>query len=93
MLHAYLHCVTNSAGRITREYAVARGRTDLLVEWPLAGQPLGSDASRNVIECKVLKERSGRESVIRQGREQTARHMDRCGAETGHLPVFDIREG
>ena len=93
VLHAYLHRVINSGGRITREYAVARGRTDLLVEWLLAGQPLGSDASRHVIECKVFRERSGRESVIRQGREQTARYMDRCGAETGHLPVFDIREG
>ena len=93
VLHAYLHRVINSGGRITREYAVARGRTDLLVEWPLPGQPLGSDASRHVIECKVLRERSGRKSVIRQGREQTARYMDRCGAETGHLLVFDMREG
>ena len=93
VLHAYLHRVINSGGRITREYAVGRGRTDLLVEWPLAGHPLGSDASRHVIEFKVLRERSGRESVIRQGREQTARYMDRCGAETGHLLVFDLREG
>ena len=93
VLHAYLHRVINSGGRISREYAVARGRTDLLVEWPLLGQPLGSAASRHVIECKVLRERSGRESVIRQGREQTARYMDRCGAETGHLLIFDMREG
>ena len=92
VLNAYLHRVIKSGGRITREYAVARGRTDLVVEWPLAGQPLGSDAGKHVIECKVLTERSGRESVIRQGREQTARYMDRCGAETGHLLVFDIRE-
>ena len=91
VLHAYLHRVVNSGGRITREYAVARGRTDLLVEWPLPGQPLGSRASRHVIECKVVRERSGRESVIRQGREQTARYMDRCGAETGHLVIFDMR--
>ena len=93
VLDAYLHRVIKSGGRIAREYAVARGRTDLLVEWPLPGQPLGSHASRHVIECKVVRERSGRESVIRQGREQTARYMDRCGAETGHLLVFDIREG
>ncbi|MDE0629601.1 MAG: ATP-binding protein [Bryobacterales bacterium] len=93
VLHAYLHRVVNSGGRITREYAVGRGRTDLLVEWPLAGQPLGSHASRHVVECKVLRERSSLESVIGQGREQTARYMDRCGAETGHLLVFDMREG
>ena len=93
VLHAYLHRVINSGGRITREYAVARGRTDLLVEWPLPGEPLGSDASRHVIECKVLRKGSSLKSVIRQGTEQTAQYMDRCGAETGHLLVFDMREG
>ena len=93
VLHAYLHRVINSGGRITREYAVARGRTDLLVEWPLLGQPLGSDASRHVIECKVLRKGSSLKSVIRQGTEQTAQYMDLCGAESGHLLVFDMREG
>ena len=34
VLHAYLHPVVKSRGRITRGYAVARGRTDLLIEWP-----------------------------------------------------------
>ena len=92
VLHAYLHRVINSGGRITREYAVARGRTDLLVEWPLLGQPLGSDASRHVIECKVLRKGSSLKSVIRQGTEQTAQYMDLCGAESGHLLVFDMRE-
>ena len=93
VLHAYLHRVIKSGGRITGEYAVARGRTDLLVEWPAPGETLASHPNKHVIECKVLRERSSREGVIRQGREQTARYMDRCGAETGHLLVFDIREG
>ena len=92
VLHAYLHRVIKSGGRITGEYAVARGRTDLLVEWPAPGETLASHPNKHVIECRVLTERSGRESVIRQGREQTARYMDRSGAETGHLLVFDIRE-
>ena len=91
VLHAYLHRVVNSGGRITREYAVARGRTDLLVEWPRPGETLASLPIRHVIECKVVSGRSGLESVIRQGREQTARYMDRCGAESGHLVVFDMR--
>ena len=91
VLHAYLHRVVNSGGRITREYAVARGRTDLLIEWPRPGETLASLPVRHVIECKVVGERSGLESVIRQGREQTAWYMDRCGAESGHLVVFDMR--
>ncbi|MDE0625541.1 MAG: ATP-binding protein [Bryobacterales bacterium] len=91
VLHAYLHRVVNSGGRITREYAVARGRTDLLVEWPRHGATLASLPVRHVIECKVVGKRSGLETVIRQGREQTAWYMDRCGAESGHLVVFDMR--
>ena len=91
VLHAYLHRVVNSGGRITREYAVARGRTDLLVEWPRPGEPLASLPVRHVIECKVVRKRSSLESVILQGTEQTAWYMDRCGAESGHLVVFDMR--
>ena len=93
VLHAYLQRVVNSGGRITREYAVARGRTDLLIEWPLPGQPLASGASKHVIECKVVGERSGPETVVRQGLQQTAEYMDLCGADSGHLVVFDMRQG
>ena len=93
VLHAYLQRVVNSGGRITREYAVARGRTDLLIEWPLPGQTLASFASKHVIECKVVGERSGLETIVRQGLRQTAEYMDLCGAESGHLVVFDMRRG
>ncbi len=93
MLHAYLQRVVNSGGRITREYAVARGRTDLLIEWPLPGQALASPASNHVIECKVVGEKSGLQRVIREGLQQTAWYMDRCGAQSGHLVVFDMRPG
>ena len=91
VLHAYLHRVVSSGGRITCEYAVARGRTDMLVEWPRPGESLASLPVRHVIECKVVGKRSSLDSVIRQGREQTAWYMDRCGAESGHLVVFDMR--
>ena len=91
VLHAYLHRVVSSGGRITCEYAVARGRTDMLVEWPRPGESLASLPVRHVIECKVVGKRSSLDSVIHQGREQTAWYMDRCGAESGHLVVFDMR--
>ncbi len=39
VLHGYLHRIVNSGGRVTREYAVARGRSDLVVEWPRPGRP------------------------------------------------------
>ena len=31
--------------------------------------------------------------LIREGLEQTAAYMDRCGAEAGHLVIFDLRPG
>ena len=91
VLHAYLQCVVNSGGSITREYALGRGRTDLLVQWPHRDAPGRDSESKHVIECKVVGERSGLDSVIRLGQRQTAEHMDRCGAQSGHLVVFDMR--
>ena len=89
ILQAFLQRVVNSGGSIERESGLGRGRTDLLIVWPL---PAGRER-HYVIECKVLREGRGLEGVVRQGRDQTARYMDRCGAESGHLVVFDLREG
>ncbi len=91
VLHGYLHRIVNSGGRITREYAIARGRSDLVVEWPRPGRPLADRPLKQVIECKVVGEKKGLESTISQGLEQTAWYMDRCRAEAGHLVIFDLR--
>ena len=74
--------IVNGGGRIEREYALGRGRTDLLIVWPQGGQE-----RRFVVECKVL--RKDLERTIAEGVEQTRGYMDRCGAEAGHLIVFD----
>ena len=86
LLQAFLQRVVNAGGRIEREYGLGRGRTDLLIVW---GR--GTETRRHVIECKIL--RASPERTIREGVRQTARYMDRCGAESGHLVVFDRREG
>ncbi len=91
VLHGYLHRVVNSGGRVTREYAVARGRSDLVIEWPRLGSLLSDRPLRYVIECKVVGEKAALESTILKGLEQTAWYMDRCDAESGHLVVFDLR--
>ena len=95
ILQAYLQRVVNGGGRIEREYGLGRGRTDLLVLWPReAGQP--SDLwERFVVECKVLRDSDRRTlaGVIERGVEQTAGYMEKCGAEEGHLVVFDRRTG
>ena len=89
VLHAYLHRVITSGGRITREYAVAHGRTDLLVEWPAPGETLASHANKQVIECKVLRKGSSLRSVIRRERSKrlstwtsVVRSRDTCWSST-----------
>ena len=93
VLHSYLQRVVNSGGRIGREYAVGRGRTDLLIEWRQV-KPDGQVCIRKyVIECKVRTAKTGLDRLIREGLEQTATYMDRVGAESGHLVIFDLRPG
>ena len=86
LLQAFLQKVVNGGGRIEREYGLGRGRTDLLILWPQ-----GSRVQRFVVECKVL--RRSLESTIDEGAQQTAGYMDRCGAEAGHLVIFDRENG
>ena len=82
LLQAHLQRIVNGGGRLEREYALGRGRTDLLIVWPQGGRE-----RRFVVGCKVL--RKGLERTIAEGVEQTRGYMDRCRAEAGHLIVFD----
>ena len=82
LLQAHLQRVVNGGGRIEREYALGRGRTDLLIVWPQGGRE-----RRYVVECKVR--RGDLERTIAEGVAQTRAYVDRCAAETGHLIVFD----
>ena len=87
LLQAHLQRVVNGGGRIEPEYALGSGRVDLLIVWPLADR-----VQEFVVECKVMREHDGLESVVDEGVEQTARYVDRCAAEAGHLVVIDRRE-
>ena len=93
VLQGFLQRVVNGGGRIEREYGLGRGRTDLLIVWPCGGGAVGPDTvvERHVVECKVVH--GSLERTIAQGLEQTAAYMDRCGDGSGHLVVFDRREG
>ena len=82
LLQAFLQRVVNGGGRVEREYALGRGRTDLLIHWPRPGRP-----QRFVVECKIL--RGNLETEIGKGLAQTAGYMDACAAEAGHLLFFD----
>ena len=111
LLQAFLQRNVNGGGRVEREYALGRRRTDLLIVWPpgrfagAAGR--GGDAEtprrsgsaneaaapprRYVIECKLLH--GSLQATVRKGVRQTLDYMDRCGAESGHLVVFDRGAG
>ena len=91
VLQAFLQRVVNGGGRIAREYPLGRRRTDLLVQWPQGGSWDTGEVSKHVIECKALRQGRGLDSTIEEGLRQTAWYMDRCGAESGHLVVFDQR--
>ena len=82
LLQAHLQRIVNGGGRIEREYALGRGRVDLLIVWPQRGRE-----RRFVVECKIR--RGELERTIAEGVAQTRGYADRCGAEAGHLIVFD----
>lgn len=91
LLQAFLQGVINGGGRITREFALGRQRTDLLVQWPQGGRWTPGEVSKYVIECKAVRPGRGLETTIGDGVRQTASYMDLCGAEAGHLLIFDQR--
>ena len=78
--------MVNGGSRIEREYGLGRDRTDLLILWPQ-----GSRLQCFVVECKML--RRSLESTIDEGARQAAGYLDRCGAEVGHLVIFDRENG
>ena len=91
LLQAFLHRVVDGNGRIEREYALGRGRTDLLVLWPRSTGSSPPETAKHVIECKVLRKGRDLGSTIKEGLRQTAGYVDQRGAESGHLLVFDRR--
>ena len=74
---AFLQRVVNSKGKINREYALGRGRVDLLVEW-LSNQ-------RIVIELKL----NYGPKTLADGLKQTRDYMEVCGVNEGYLVIFD----
>ena len=86
LMQAFLQRIVNRGGRVEREYGLGRMRTDLLVLWPYE-----DGMQKVVIELKPLHGSLNR--TIEQGVAQTRAYMDRCGAEEGHLVIFDRDEG
>jgi hypothetical protein len=82
LLQAFLQRIVNTGGRVEREYGLGRMRTDLLVVWRYDG-----GLQKLVIELKILHK--SLERTVAEGLEQISAYMDRCGADEGHLVIFD----
>lgn len=76
LLMAYLQRIVNGGGRILREYALGRGRVDILIEFK---------KQTIVLEIKLYRS----EKTILEGLEQTAEYMKTKSASEGHLIIFD----
>jgi len=87
LLQAFLQRVVNGGGRIAREYGLGRGRTDLLVQWPLTPQGFTGAMQQVVLELKI--QHKGRAATLAAGLAQTARYAAQCAADEAHLLIFD----
>jgi len=103
LMQAFLQRIVNSGGRVEREYGLGTKRTDLLVIWPM----LADKGERNVLQTGILpdwplqktvielkvRRRESLDTIKSEGLAQTHDYMDRCGADEGHLVIFDRRPG
>ena len=88
LLQAFLQRILNGGGRIYREYALGRKRTDLFIEWPIDEErKFTNGVQRIVIELKILRE--SLEKTIEKGIEQTLAYSKHVGAVESHLVIFN----
>jgi AAA domain len=78
LLMAFLQRIINGGGRIEREMAVGRGRTDLEIHW---------NDHVYVIEMKLKHDKYTRED----GLEQIVRYLDKVGEPQGYLMLFELK--
>jgi hypothetical protein len=101
LLQAFLQRIVNGGGLIDREYALGRGRVDLLVRWryPKGVNPEGAyrrsqQEQRIALELKTMRASShDLNKVIHQGLEQTARYAQQADTAEAHLIICDERAG
>lgn len=90
LMQAFLQRIINGGGRINREYALGRKRTDLIIEWPTSRAGFYGDVQRIVIELKILY--GPLDTCIQKGLAQTTDYADQVGAEQAHLIIFNRNE-
>jgi hypothetical protein len=96
LLQAFLQRIVNGGGLINREYALGRGRVDLLVRWryPTDTARKNQKEQQIVLELKTIRPNGHvPDRVFSEGLEQTAGYADQSDAEEAHLLICDERPG
>ncbi len=81
---SFLQRITNGGGHIHREYAMGRGRMDLVIHWPFSG-----GEQREVLELKVWRDR--RADPLAKGLSQLSAYLGTLELDHGALLIFDRR--
>ena len=90
LIQAFLQRIINGGGRINREYALGRKRTDLLIEWPLNEvQGFLGPVQRLVLELKIWRPKRKFDTLLQEGISQTKGYAAQVGADEAHLIIFD----
>jgi hypothetical protein len=83
LLMAFLQRVTNSGGRIEREYASGRGRMDQCIEY---------GGKRHILEIKLLRDHDSPDTIRAEGLLQIRAYRDTAApGASAHLLIFDRR--
>jgi len=85
LVMSFLQRITNGGGRIVREYALGRGRMDVVLYWPYEG-----GVQEEVLELKVW--RDGRSDPEAEGLDQLDDYLKTMDLNHGALLIFDRRK-
>jgi hypothetical protein len=88
LLQAFLQRVVNGGGTVTREYAIARRRADLLINWRYEHEGK-VNYQHIVLELKTIDKNRNYVSILADGLKQTAEYAYKCGLKDAYLLIFD----
>ena len=91
LLQLWLHRFVNGSGSIRRQYALGRGRVDLMVlnNYEQNGR---RSVQRFLVKIKVVHAKWSVETTVAKGLIQIAKYGTVCHAEEVHLVVFNPKE-
>ncbi len=85
LVMSFLQRIANGGGSIVREYALGRGRMDIVIHWPYQG-----GVQEEVLELKVW--RDGRSDPEQGALDQLSGYLEILDLDHGALLIFDRRQ-